>query len=79
MVDSFADSQCERCGNVYVGVGITILPVSVYYVVVVEACQVWGQGMNRNLVMDLLSVMSSVLTYMYTLAPLLLHPALLFG
>lgn len=49
MVDSFADSQCERCGNVYVGVGITILPVSVYYVVVVEACQVWGQGMNRDL------------------------------
>ena len=49
MVDSFADSQCERCGNVHVGVGITILPVSVYYVVVVEACQVWGQGMNRDL------------------------------
>ena len=33
----------------HVGVGITILPVSVYYVVVVEACQVWGRGMNRDL------------------------------
>ena len=38
------------------------------------------RGMNRDLVMSLLSPCQVFLqTYIHTLAPLLLHPALLFG